>query len=134
MVLEGRVFKEKSQWLAEIPALDAMTQGHSKKEAIEMVVDWIRSILNDQSLKIVVHEKQGALLVELPVTAPVISLLLQKNRERQGLTIREMAQRLGFKSHNGYAQYEHGKIEPSLSQLERFLSEAASPGIKIKVG
>lgn len=133
MVLEGRVFKDKSLWLSEIPALDAMTQGRSKKEAIEMVADWIRSIINDPNLEVSVIERQGLLFVELPVTAPVIALLLQKNRERQGLSVREMAERLGFKSHNAYAQYERGKVEPSLSQLERFLNETERP-FKIKVG
>ena len=46
MRFSGKVFKDGKFWLAEIPILDAMTQGHTKKEAFEMAVDMIKSMVN----------------------------------------------------------------------------------------
>jgi len=39
----GKVWKLKNNfWLAEVPELDAMTQGYTRKEALEMAVDLIK--------------------------------------------------------------------------------------------
>jgi hypothetical protein len=34
MRLSGRIWKDGKFWLAEVPMLDAMTQGHSEREAL----------------------------------------------------------------------------------------------------
>ncbi len=39
-----------------------------------------------------------------------MALSLRKQREKSGLTIREVSERLGVKSLNAYAQYEKGKL------------------------
>jgi predicted RNase H-like HicB family nuclease len=43
MELEGRVWKDEnsSWWLAEVSFLDVMTQGKTKKKALEMLEDAI---------------------------------------------------------------------------------------------
>ena len=41
MRFQGKVYKDGKFWLAEIPMLDAMTQGYTKKEACVMVKDLI---------------------------------------------------------------------------------------------
>jgi predicted RNase H-like HicB family nuclease len=135
MVFEGSVYKSGKFWISEAPVLDAMTQGHSKADAIEMLKDWIRSILDRPHYKIEIEDKGQNLIISLPTSPEVISLVLVRMRERMGLTVREAAKLLGFKSHNAYAQYERGIIEPKLSQLERFLQELqGETELKIKIG
>jgi len=51
---------------------------------------------------------------------------LKRQREISGSTIQEVAERLGSKSPNSYAQYEKGKIRISLEKYEQLL-EAANP-------
>jgi hypothetical protein len=36
MRFEGKLVRDGRLWLAEIPLLDAMTQGRTRKEALEM--------------------------------------------------------------------------------------------------
>ncbi|MFA5904397.1 MAG: helix-turn-helix transcriptional regulator [Desulfobacula sp.] len=39
MRFSGTIYKDGKFWLAEIPILDLMTQGRTKKEAYEMIAD-----------------------------------------------------------------------------------------------
>jgi len=48
----GKVYKDGKFWLAEIPILDAMTQGHTRKEAFEMVADMLETMVNKEGFKI----------------------------------------------------------------------------------
>jgi hypothetical protein len=48
MRFSGRVYKDGKYWLAEIPILDLMTQGRTKKEAYEMVVDMLKTMVNKE--------------------------------------------------------------------------------------
>ena len=41
MELEAKVYKDGKFWLVEIPGLDAMTQGRTRKEALAMAKDLI---------------------------------------------------------------------------------------------
>ena len=44
--LRGRVFKGEKRWLADLPALDVMTQGRTKAEACTMVKDMLEALVN----------------------------------------------------------------------------------------
>ena len=46
MRFSGKVYKDGKYWLAEIPIFDLMTQGKTKKEAYEMVVDILETMVN----------------------------------------------------------------------------------------
>lgn len=54
-------------------------------------------------------------------SALFISFLLRRQRGFQHLTVREVASRLSAKSPNAYAQYESGKISPSINKLVELL-------------
>jgi predicted RNase H-like HicB family nuclease len=43
MRFHGRVYKDGKFWLAEVPILDAMTQGHTRKEALAIVKDLLET-------------------------------------------------------------------------------------------
>jgi predicted RNase H-like HicB family nuclease len=49
MELEGRVWKDtnSSWWLVQIDFLDIMTQGRTRKEALEMIKDAVMELLKD---------------------------------------------------------------------------------------
>ena len=49
MELEGKVWKDQnsSWWLIEISFLDVVTQGKTKKEALEMIKDAVMELLKD---------------------------------------------------------------------------------------
>lgn len=44
MRFHGSVYKDGKFWLAEIPILDTMTQGYTRKEALVMVEDLLEKI------------------------------------------------------------------------------------------
>jgi DNA-binding XRE family transcriptional regulator len=133
MIFEGRLYKSGKYWIAEIPALDAMTQGTTQAEAITMIKDWLVTAVDRRGFKALVSNfKKEILYVETNENAAVMALLLQRQRQKNGLTVREAAKRLGLKSHNAYAQYERGKSEPSLSKLEEILA-ALSPSSSLRI-
>ena len=128
MRFHGRVYKDGKFWLVEIPILNAMTQGHTRKEALVMVKDLLETLANRPGFTVQVHPgKQGEFEVSFSDTRSMISLLLRRQRERSGLSLAEAAQRLGAKSRNAYARYEHGTSIPTIDKLTELL-QAVSPG------
>ena len=51
----------------------------------------------------------------------MVSLLLQRKRELSGLSLAQVASRLGMKSRNTYARYEQGHSVPSVEKLNELL-------------
>jgi len=124
----GKVYKDGKFWLAELPLLDAMTQGHTRKEAYAMVEDLLESLVNRPGFKVTVHPgKHGDFEVSSTDPRVLISLFLRRQRERSGLSLSEAAERLGAKSRNAYARYERGTSMPSLEKLAE-LYRAVAPG------
>lgn len=134
MELEGRLWKSKQFWLIEIPALDAMTQGRNRKEAIEMAKDLITEmVVNyfpdrlDDSFKIAINDyKRGVIGVTTTSNSLMLALSLRRQREKSGSSVRQASARLGSAYPNAYAQYERGRTRISLDQYERLLL-AANP-------
>jgi hypothetical protein len=48
---EGRIWKEGKHWLVEVPILDLMTQGRTRKEALTMVIDAMESLANQKGFR-----------------------------------------------------------------------------------
>ncbi len=128
MRFEGKVTREGRWWLAEIPLLDAMTQGRTRKEALEMIADWVETMVDRSGFRAEVHPR-GKYDFELSGTsaAALTALLLRRRREAAGASLREVASRLGASSRNAYARYERGDAVPSLEKLDELL-KAAAPG------
>ncbi len=122
MRFSGIVYKDDKFWLAEIPILELMTQGKTKKEAYEMVADMLETMINKDGFKIEVHKGTGDKF-EVGSNDPkhMISLLLQRKREMSGLSLAQVANRLGMKSRNTYARYEKGHSIPSIEKLNELL-------------
>ena len=120
---EGRIWREGKWWLAEVRALDAMTQGRSRKEALHMVADWIETAVNRRGFKAQVLETDGeAIAVRSTDVGAMVALMLRRQREARGLSLAEVARRLGQRSPNAYARYEQGAAMPTLDKLAELLA------------
>jgi len=114
--------------LAEVPMFDAMTQGRTRREALEMIEDWFVSMVNRPGFS--VHTDltgRHEFVVNSDDLRSMISLLLQRQRHRSGLSLAEAAERLGVESRNAYARYERGDSLPTIEKLDQLL-EAMAPG------
>jgi DNA-binding XRE family transcriptional regulator len=113
--------------LAEVPLFEAMTQGLSRREALEMIEDWFVSMVNRPGFAV---EAMPTGQDEFEVTSndlkSMISLLLQRLRQESGLSLADAAERLGARSRNAYARYERGDSVPTIEKLDQLL-KAISP-------
>lgn len=126
MRFEGRVKKEGRFWVIEIPAFDAMTQGRTKREAFEMAVDLIETMADAKGFRVRAYPSRGETFeIEANHIGTLVALLLRRQRERQGLTLADAAQRLGQSSPNAYARYEQGQVMPGVEKLEQLLKAIA---------
>jgi predicted RNase H-like HicB family nuclease len=129
MELEGKVWKDGKFWLVEVPILDTMTQGKSKKDALRMIKDavdgLIESYFEDKSRKTLgvkaFFRKDNTIGITANDTKILLSLSLIKQREKSNSTVREVSKRLGSKSPNAYAQYERGRLSVTLEKYEELL-------------
>jgi hypothetical protein len=125
---EGTVIRDGRFWLAEIPLLDAMTQGRTRAEALEMIVDWLETMVNRPGFRADVHQVEKNLFeIGGSDVAAMTALLLRRRRELSGASLRDVASRLGSSSHNAYARYERGDAVPTVDKLDALL-KASSPG------
>jgi len=128
MRFEGRLFRDGRFWLAEIPLLDAMTQGRTRKEALHMIGDWLETMIDRSDFQTNVYSRgRNAFEVSGSDAAAMIALLLKRRRQASGASLRDVATRLGSSSRNAYARYERGEVVPTLDKLDALL-KAASPG------
>ena len=127
MRFSGKVYKDGAYWLAEVPMFEAMTQGRSRKEALAMIADWFAAMVDRPGFSVRVLLHHSGDLEVIPSDLPsMISLLLQRQRQRSGLSLAAVAERLGAKSRNAYARYERGESLPSIAKLDELL-RAISP-------
>lgn len=133
MRFSGKVFKDGDFWLVEIPILDVMTQGHSEQESYDMALDVIKSMVHKEGFEVeIFKEKNGNFEIASPDSQTMISLLLQRKREISGLSLSQVAARLGFTSKNSYARYEKGQTMPTLGKLTELL-KAVDPDTDIVI-
>ena len=122
MRFSGKIYKDGKFWLAEIPILDLMTQGRTKREAYEMVADMLDTMVNQKDFEITVFKgKKDTFEVGSSDAKYFVRLLLQRKRELSGLSLSQVASRLGMSSRNTYARYEQGKSVPSVEKLNDLL-------------
>jgi predicted RNase H-like HicB family nuclease len=141
MEFEGRMWKDGRYWLVEVPILDAMTQGKSKKDALRMIEDAVMGLVECYF--------EGAIGSKLGIKAflradnfigltakdskILLALSLIKQREKSHATVREISKRLGSKSPNAYAQYEKGRLSVTFEKFEELIM-AVTRHRQIRVG
>lgn len=128
MRFEGRILRDGRWWLAEVPMLEAMTQGRTRKEALVMIADWLETMVDRKGFEAQVYPL-GPTSFEIAGNnaAAMTALLLKRRREASGTSLRDIATRLGSSSRNAYARYERGDAVPTVEKLDALL-KATSPG------
>ena len=127
MRLAGRVWKEGRHWLAEVPLLDALTQGRTRAEALRMLADLVETMAGAPGFTAEVFPGEGVELeIGTPDAAALVAVMLRRQREKHGLSLAEVARRLGARSKTAYARYEQGRSVPSVEKLFELLA-AVSP-------
>jgi predicted RNase H-like HicB family nuclease len=128
MRFEGTITRDGRWWLAEVPLLEAMTQGRTRKEALTMIGDWLETMVDRKGFEAQVYPL-GPTMFEIAGSdaAAMTALLLRRRREASGTSLRDMATRLGSSSRNAYARYERGDAVPTVEKLDALL-KATSPG------
>lgn len=123
MRLSGSLFKLTNFWAIEVPILDIVTQGRSKKEAFDMIADAIETLVNKKNFEVTVIPDGGHNFeVAFNDVAAITALLLRRQRMKHGLTLAEVSKRLGTKSLNSYARYEQGRSVPTLEKFNQLIS------------
>jgi hypothetical protein len=133
MRFQGRLGRDGRHWLAEVPVFDAMTQGRTRAEALEMIADWFTTMVGRPRFMVRVVNVRGTdFEIAAADSRPMISLLLRRQRQKSGLSLAAVAERLGAKSRNAYARYEQGATAPTVEKLAELLA-AIAPGQEIFV-
>ncbi len=140
MEMEGKIWKDGRFWLVEIPALDAMTQGRTRTEALAMAQDLVLEMARDYFKNetgkdfavTIIDYKKNLMGLTASDNKLLLALSLRRQREKSGSTVREASERLGSKSPNAYAQYERGKTSISLDKYEELLM-AANPSKRLRL-
>jgi len=128
MRFAGRVYKSGRFWAVEVPILDVVTQGRSKKEALEMIADAVEMLVDRKGFKVKVFPGQGGeFTIGASDDAALTAFLLRRLRLKSVLSLAEVAARLGSNSPNSYARYEQGRSVPSIQKLSRLFA-AVAPG------
>jgi hypothetical protein len=127
MRFAGRVFKVGRQWAVEVPLLDVVSQGRTKKDAIEMIGDAIEALANKPGFHVDLFPGSGDYFeVGSADQSTLTALLLRRARQQSGLSLAQVAKRLGSTSVNAYARYEQGRSTPSVQKLTELFG-AVSP-------
>lgn len=133
MLFAGRIWKDGSHWLAEVPLLDVMTQGKTRTEAGAMLKDAIESLVNKDRFAVRVVDRGGdEVAVESDDVATLFATSLKRLREANGLSMADVAERLGQSSKTGYARYEQGLAVPALDKAGELL-RAVAPDMPVTI-
>lgn len=133
MRFQGKLFRDGKWWLAEVPVFAAMTQGRTRKEALEMIADWFLTVVDRKGFAVEVHPTgKDDFEVSSKDSRVMIALLLKRQRQHSGLSLAQVAERLGARSRNAYARYEQGVSVPTVDKLDELL-HAIAPDREIVV-
>ena len=123
MRFEGRVFRVGRHWAVEVPILDVVSQGRTKKEALDMIADAVESLVNRPGFTLEVFPGTGEHFEVSSEDQPTLTaFLLRRARQRAGLSLAQVAERLGATSINAYARYEQGRSVPTIQKLSELFA------------
>ena len=92
-----------------------------------MIADAIETLVNKAHFKIRVFPGKGEYFeIGASDESALTAFLLRRERTKSGLTLAEVARKLGSKSLNTYARYEQGRAVPTVPKLSELLSAVAS--------
>ena len=131
MKIEGKLEKKAGEklWGVDIPEIGIFTQGRTKKDACEMAKEAIELVVDIEGFKVTIEPGKNNIFFVVPNnTGPILAMILRQKRIDNGLSIREVAGRLGQSSPNSYGRYETGKSIPTIEKFDELLA-AIDPGL-----
>ena len=127
MRFAGRVFRVAGYWAVEVPILEVVSQGRTRKDALAMIADAVESLANRPGFTLSVFPGKGEYFeVGSEDQATLTALLLRRARQRSGLSLSQVARRLGVTSTNAYARYEQGRSIPTVQKLSQLFAAVSS--------
>ena len=129
MKFEGKLIKNQGDkyWGVEVPEIGIFTQGKTKKDAYKMIKEAIELVVNLDNFEVKIEPGNNDTFFIIPNNiGPILALILKQKRIDNGLTVRDVAMRLGQTSPNSYGRYESGKSIPTLEKFDELLA-AISP-------
>ncbi|MBI4829245.1 MAG: type II toxin-antitoxin system HicB family antitoxin [Nitrospinae bacterium] len=136
MFIAGHLIKpdRTGYWGVEIQALDILTQGKTRRNAHAMAKEAVELLAEAEgyaNLNVTITPAEGdVFFVGSDDPKTLIAFILRRLRKRRGLTIEQVANRMGSASKNAYARYEQGKSAPSFEKLDELLN-AIDPGSRM---
>ncbi len=122
MKVQGFLHKEKGGWAVEMPLLLIFTQGHTKKNAYAMAKDAVESLVEKDGFAVKIHPGEGNdFTLSANDDQALMAFILKQRRAVSGLTVREVAKRLGSNSPRAYSKYEEGATKPSLEKFSELM-------------
>ena len=116
-------------WGVDMPEIGIFTQGRTKKEACQMAKEAIELVVNLEGFKVAIEPAQNNNFFVVPNnTGPIFAMILRQKRIEHGLSMRDVASRLGQSSPNSYGRYENGKNIPTIEKFDELLA-AIDPGL-----
>lgn len=134
MKLAGRCYKSEKFWLAEVPFIQLMDQGRTKKEALKMLKLGVEELVSAKGFTCETEDLgDGEFTLSSDNVKLMAAFILRRLREAQGLTIREAAALMNMKSHTEYARHESGKVAMTLETFNRYVEKIANRDILIRI-
>ncbi|MEO8494206.1 MAG: helix-turn-helix transcriptional regulator [Planctomycetota bacterium] len=128
MIIEATLARSGRWWAIEIPVLQAATQARTKAESLAMAASVVDDLAG-RSLGTTAWFEGERIFIQSEDSAGLVALVLRQKRCRAGLTLQQMASRLGSRSPNSYARYESGRTVPSVAVLDRLLRAVDGRGL-----
>src|ERR1041385_2784479 len=89
---EGKLIRDGRFWLAEIPLLDAVTQGKTRRDALMMIGDGLEPMVDRPGFRAEVYPRgKDEFEVSGSDVGALTALLLRRRREASGASLREVA-------------------------------------------
>ncbi len=130
MRIEGRLTKVGRYWAVEIPALRINTQGTSRANALDMAEDAVKLHAEDLDVTIPLSVDPGSasdFYIMSDDVPGLLAFVMRRQRQKAGLSVRDVARRLGTTSPTAYARYEQGVTDPGFSKVNALI-DAVAPG------
>src|SRR5512140_1694932 len=126
-MLIGTVTKQEViWWSAHCDIAGIFTQGKSKADAMRALADAFEDVIHRPGFRVTVTELNGdEVHVAASDPALLLGVVLRYQREAHGLSLADVAKRIGASSRNAYARYEHGTAMPKLDTVQALLQAVA---------
>ena len=131
MMIPGTLTKVRGGWVAACHALGAYSEGKTRAEAAEMLANAVLCVVDRDDLEVTVTETgkiDGTTVgvsIDSKTPGVLVAYMLLVQRELAGLSLAEVARRVGDVNASACAAYEQGKREPSISTLQKIMAVVA---------